>query len=97
MNRDNPMQTAIVMSTMLLCHCETPKFASNRRKMTSQENIPLPPSKGELSDIVPPLKGAGGCFFLFVISSLRSNPEKNDNLNCTPEGIKRTKIFKKIT
>jgi len=53
--------------------------------MTSQENIPLPPSKGELSLIIPPLRGQGvvagvvkgrGMFLLFVIGSLRRNQRK---------------------
>jgi len=51
--------------------------------MTNKENIPLPPSKGELSDIVPPNSPpkegqgwwAGGCFFLHVIL----NEVKNRN------------------
>ena len=39
------------------------KMLSNRRKMTLSGislYIPLPPSKGEFSDIIPPLKGAKG-------------------------------------
>ena len=46
-----------------------PKDCIKQAKMTSEKNIPLPPSKGELYPKVPPLKGAGGCFFLFVIGS----------------------------
>ena len=47
----------------------SPIFPGLLRKlaMTNKRNIPLPPSKGELFQKVPPLKGVGGCSFCLLL------------------------------
>jgi len=53
-----------------------PKDGIKQAKMKNQEDIPLPPSKGVLSDIFACGRNGGrGMFLLIVIGSLRSNPE----------------------